>query len=69
MVEENVYTFLQNTVSGEGVSMLYSKQYSANGFGDHFVPGSESLLPCYKKYKNVNLAKILEATTKGFQFC
>ena len=29
----------------------------------------ESLPPCYKKLKNDNITKILDATTKEFEFC
>ena len=29
----------------------------------------ESLPPCYKKLKNDNFTKILDATTKMFEFC
>ena len=29
----------------------------------------ESLPPCYKKLKNDNFTKILDATTKEFEFC
>ena len=29
----------------------------------------ESLPPCYKKLKNDNFTKILNATTKEFEFC